>query len=327
MSSHSAAVAGALYGATPPLVGDGGAGDDAMYAGGAAGTPLLPKGPTGPAAEQLARLVHQMSVSICFVLPCVVFAGTCFARTFGASQGIAVVAPVILLIVLTAVVAWRRKAANYKQLPWHLLLITSTAFSWIVAMVLGSQNRSILSPYYAFSSMPTYLDVDTHDTTGQLFMDAGRILFKAGTHIDVSKAIGFKSSLVYCVAPIVTTGPPSTSYDFWAVGIGCCSSTSGPQADFQCGDVTNRDAAAGLRLLDAGPRAFFRLAVQQAEAAYGIEARHPIFLQWMQDPVAEVNSHWDRACYRLPVQVLSYCTLQVFLVAAAGVILAKNAGS
>merc|ERR1740139_910007 len=126
-------------------------------------------------------------------------------------------------------------------------------------------------------------------------MDAGRIVFKAGSHLDISKSMGFKNMDIYCVAPVVSATnktAATASLDFWAVGINCCS---GHMPDFHCGEFYNSNARSGLRLMRDDQRAYFRLAVEQAEAAYNIQATHPIFMYWMQDPATEINAYQDDA--------------------------------
>ena len=145
------------------------------------------------------------------------------------------------------------------------------------------------------------------------------------------RSMAFKNVDTYCVAPVsVLQGRlwllpqfsqilcrvsmpggvvlPLETYDFWAIGMDCCSVNA---ADFHCGtglgwilsvrpekaklaggEVGNFKAHSGLRLLDDRQRSFYRLAVEQAagicrerrvscladgcaeaEAAYSIKAR------------------------------------------------------
>merc|ERR1719163_1125634 len=129
-------------------------------------------------------------------------------------------------------------------------------------------------------------------------MDAAQISFDRGTTLDLRKSMGFTNHETYCVAPITIADNHGvmaelSNYDFWAVGRNCCS---GESNGFHCGASNNPNARGGLRLLDEDDRAFYRLAVQQAEGRYHIQAVHPLFFHWVEDPVTEMDS-WKREAH------------------------------
>jgi len=268
-----------------------------------------------------------LAISVAFILPCAIFVGVCSSLSFGVeNSGLVANLGLVLLALLVAYYvyrAWKRRGQRSGP-AWHLFLLGTVFATWLAAMVVGKYNFATIGPYYYMGTMNTYVDVDPARTSGQLTVDAGRVLFVPGAHLDVSRSMGFRSSSIYCVAPIVPGPSPNgtsevASYDYWAVGVDCCS---GQQADFHCGEA-DLHAGAGMRLLDDSQRPYFRMAVQQAEATYGLTARHPIFLHWMRDPVAEVNAHRDQACHQLLVAICSFGVFQLFLVFGAAIAFAK----
>merc|ERR1740138_711037 len=134
--------------------------------------------------------------------------------------------------------------------------------------------------------------------------------------------MGFRNDKVYCVAPIVSQyegaagNSNMSTYDFWAVGVNCCSGNQ-KKPDFHCGEFNNARAGAGLRLMRDDERPFFRLAVQQAEAMWRIRADHPLFFYWMHDPIAEVSSYYDEGVKYYLLGIFSHFLLQLFLVIVA----------
>lgn len=60
------------------------------------------------------------------------------------------------------------------------------------------------------------------------------------------------------MAPIVNGNAALATYDFWAVGLNCCSGVS---SDFRCGEFNNQHARSGLRLMRDDQRPFYRQAL------------------------------------------------------------------
>lgn len=196
---------------------------------------------------------------------------------------------VIFLMGIMALRSSIRKAEGVEDHePNWWAFATATAFiGWVVAIVLGRLNFAVhAQPYYNYMDLREYSQVDPSRMTGKQIMDAGRVHFVSNASLDLRLSTGFKNEDMYCAAPISIPGQPLQSYDFWAVGLGCCS---GASADFHCGEYNNPGARSGLRLLDDRQRAFFRLAVKQSEATYQIKAKHPVFFYWTQDPTAEME--------------------------------------
>lgn len=150
---------------------------------------------------------------------------------------------------------------------------------------------------YRAEHLGTYSNVDPSSermpsgevvpTRGVRYQDAGKVYFERHVTVDTQRYTSFKMGDLYCAAPIVNPKcRRNCGLDFWAVGVNCCSEDG---SYFGCGQVNNTHARSGLRLLDDGLRPMFRLAVLQAESGGKVPSLHPVFFQWLQDPVAEIR--------------------------------------
>lgn len=197
----------------------------------------------------------------------------------------------------------------------------------VLAWVWGvSQGGTIFlrftRPYYDLVALNTYPSVDPSKFSGAQMMDAGIIAFKSGAKLDLTKSIGFKNEDVYCVVPVTMegAGDKQKHYHFWAVGTNCCSSHT---SNYQCGEWNLPSAHMGLRLMNEEQRPYFRLAVKEAEAAYNIEADHPVFMHWLTDAVGEVEAYQDDAYKYFLAGTCFYGAFQLFLVIVASFIVFK----
>lgn len=205
---------------------------------------------------------------------------------------------VILCLFPAAVVFYFRRKAyttrDFFQAKWMTLLLFNCIACWVGAVFVGSSNYAVhMKRFYDMTYLNSAISVDP-SASSQQYIDTGRFLFNPDSFIDTSRAMGVRMGKNYCAAPVVNTKTPveKREYDFWAIGKDCCDATQ-PQDNFHCGAVNDHNAHAGMRLMAIEPRAMYRMAVQEAEATYKIAAKHPIFVEWMQDPSREMQMWYN----------------------------------
>jgi hypothetical protein len=221
-----------------------------------------------------------------------------------------------VLVAVAGFLAYRTKQRGSDPM-WYTFATIAMLVAVIMATICGDMNFWYnMQPFFDIENLNTYPSVNPAREKGQQLMDAGRVYFAEGTVLDMRKAMGFKNLDLYCVAPIVNGQQQLASYDFWAVGINCCSGVS---SDFRCGEFNNPQARSGLRLMRDDQRPFFRLAVQQAEAAYNLKATHPLFFYWMQDPVAAMNLYRDDGFKYYLLGIFTHFAFNLFCVVCATV--------
>lgn len=259
--------------------------------------------------RQRQRMNFAAVVQALFV-PWILFCVVCGVTSFGCHYctpwlfwAVLFVAVFITLMVgIQAVSALRAKLKEDEgaEPTWFVFIFITMAIAVALGVVFGNQIfTNFMTRYRDYTNLNDYNYVDVVRTRGQQLMDGGRLNFIEGTKLDLRKAIGFKNLRTYCVVPLTMANKHGvmnelSSYDFWAVGLDCCS---GDNTDYHCGEFNNTKARGGLRLLEDDDRAFYRLAVQQAEGMYHINADHPLFLYWTEDPVGEMNS-WKQDAYK-----------------------------
>lgn len=224
---------------------------------------------------------------------------------------------IVLLSAILAKTAWSKKQENRQNRDptWFIFAFFAFFIAWVLGLTFGDINFSWnMQPYYDVLHLSSYPSVNPAKEKGQQLMDAGRLYFTEGTALDLTKSMSFMNLDTFCVVPIVNTKEPLESYDFWAVGLNCCS--NGPSA-FHCGEFNNPRARSGLRLMRDDQRPFFRLAVQQAESAYNIRATHPLFYYWVADPAAEITSYRDNGFKYFLLGVFAHFLFNMFCVACA----------
>lgn len=204
---------------------------------------------------------------------------------------------------------WRAWKGGETQTFYRAYMAVAFFFAVVTGWSVGDFNFwTHMQPYYNVNHLATYTNVDPSSqllrsgavvpTRGKRYQDVGKVYFNHETTLDLSKAMSFKMGDLYCVAPIVNPScQKNCGYDFWAVGINCCSEDG---SKFECGEYKNLNAKSGLRMMIDHDRAFYRMAVLEAETTYKVMSAHPLFFEWLHDPLASL-AKLERSGYRLYV--------------------------
>jgi len=246
--------------------------------------------------------MNLIPLILMLVLPWAAFILTCSISAFKPKYLYPEIvdATIVILVVIWLLsipfAVWARW--SFTEPTWYTYLAVVLGIGVIAGPPCGGFIfKNLMEPYYRVLDLKTIHKVDVGVERGDTMLDAGIVDFVKDNYLDEMRSWHFKHHTVYCVAPIVTSrsdGPKTGSYDFWAVGKDCCSTTS---ADFRCGAWGHPHGNKAIRATSDEDLPNYRLAVQQAETMYGVVSANPVFFKWSSDPEAEVKS-WEEKGYR-----------------------------
>jgi len=287
--------------------------------------------PASKPGRQPSRF-NLTAICLCLVLPWLLFSLMYALMSFSLhyeQPAVCYLCVVIgfLVVLMTAKLAFdavtKQRRDGSADPSWFVFLAVACFVAWMGGVALGDLNYYYnMQPFYVIRTLNSYPSVDPSEMSGQQLMDAGRMTFVSGSKLDLKKSMAFRNLDTYCVAPIVGNMTKGTSYDFWAVGLNCCS---GKPGTFGCGEYNNPHALSGLRVMREDQIGFYRLAVHQAEASYNIKAPHPLFFHWMQDPVAEISAYSDEGVKYYFQGVFTFFAILLFTIVVALVVFSKMA--
>lgn len=176
-----------------------------------------------------------------------------------------------------------------------------------------------LLPYHQMDRLQAYDNVNPSTVEGVRMQDAGVVEFRNDAGVDRSRTGCIQNGATYCIAPVVMNGKveegsePGVTYDFFMAGKDCCNCPG----EFRCDDWNMPSSTlGGMRIVDQGDRAFYRLASEQWASLYGKPVEHPIFFTWSDDPVQDwhdLRSTGSRevglACLCVPFALITYAFL------------------
>lgn len=271
------------------------------------------------------------SAFICVVVPWGIFFATSNLLSFATRYNTPYFSATAVLCFLIAILAVgysmnsRTRQYGGKAPAWCSFAIGTSVLAWILAVAAGEYvYTEYMHQFYDVMTLNDYSGVDPSTVSGNRLMDGARLTFVPEARVDTTKWVGFKNIDTYCVAPITVGNSTLDNYDFWAVGLNCCNGdpdqtgiASTAATAFHCGEYNSPNAHSGLRLMREDLRAYFRLAVQDAEATHGIKATHPMFYSWMENPTTEILSYQHAGARTWLTGVGAHFVLQLSLVIAA----------
>lgn len=217
----------------------------------------------------------------------------------------------VVATILTSKVRWH--AVVY----WIFWPISKFVLCWL-AVLLGSMLGNHLwfnnfYPHARYQTLQAYEQVDPATDVGTRLQDSGVVTFADTVGVDRSRTGCLKNGAIFCIAPIVPNGEVPVpgqeqsqmaasnfsagyqqQYDLFMAGINCCDCPG----EFRCGDWNSPMQLGGLRILDDKERQQFRLAAESWSSIYGKSMVHPVFFEWVANPVTVYNNFENRG-YRL----------------------------
>jgi len=237
-------------------------------------------------------------------------------------------ATAVVLMILSTLLSrghWLRKGGRLgtaeprylQSFAWWGTLSALSTVAFIAALSVGDTLAKDMSSYYDIVTLSKYDNLNPARTQGKQRLDAGRVIFTQGSRLNLPDAMSYKhAGTTYCVAPIVAavSEPLPATFDFWAVGKDCCSDDGKGTKDFHCGAAHDHTARGGIRVMDEDKVEKYRKAVQQAEETHRIQSVHPLFFEWVANPIGDIFSTKEQTFQQYCTDILVFAAAMTIIV-------------
>lgn len=224
------------------------------------------------------------------------------------------------VLVLTLVLAWATVSCIFLLLDfrermggqWFLFLGIMCIIGTINGTLAGLYNyHTHMFHYWSYSESRAYTNVLPSEPAAS-HADASKIVFTTSARLDTTRAVGYKASTTYCVAPILDESS-TRNVEYWAAGIDCCPA----RGDFACDDAWNPVARSAVVMVDsdgifASKKDMFNKAVQQAKVSFNLFGPdEPLLVRWVVDPQQIQDDYWRGGIGFLVAVIFIYLLISI----------------
>mmetsp|Transcript_111903 Transcript_111903/g.256573 ORF Transcript_111903/g.256573 Transcript_111903/m.256573 type:complete len:433 (+) Transcript_111903:101-1399(+) len=269
-------------------------------------TPLWQRGPLGP--HRGGKLLQPKLLALA-ILPFIVFVLVSCSFLFLSHHlryyiwALAVCA-VVLALAYVVSASYGSKRARSKP---GMSLIVLCCVATISGAMVGTRGYDMyMHAFNEYSDRQVYHSVPTAKTS-DAFKDAGVLTFIDEAQVQLTMAVGYRASHLFCVAPVMTP-EMSPNVTFWVVGEDCCDK----RANMRCDDVQSENAHTGVVMFpNLDPFKWdlhrYRAAAEMAAAQHGLHIpENVMFMRWVEDPNVYISSLLDKAVFYWGMWCIGY---------------------
>lgn len=224
------------------------------------------------------------------------------------------------VLVCTFAVAWATVSCVFLLLDfrermggqWFMFLGMMCIIATVNSTLAGLYNyHTNMFHYWSYAESRAYTNVLPSEPSAA-HADASKIVFASSARLDTTRAVGYKATTTYCVAPILDDAQLDR-VEYWAAGLDCCPS----RGDFACDDAWNPAARSAVVMLDAdgifaSQRDMFLKAVNQAKVSYHlVGSDEPLLVRWVLDPQQVQDDYWRGGIGFLVAMIFIYLLVSI----------------
>jgi hypothetical protein len=247
---------------------------------------------------------HSMSLSFLILVPVFVYFANSSCHIFAYHMPVLKSCVTALSFCLAALFMVLRQTRPGAPMYWFNIGLLCFIACLISLWSCMHNYKGSLEVYYEYEGQTEYTNVvPTEPATA--YLDAGKIVFSKGSHIDFSKYASIVSDgTTYCVAPVIGGTLAADTASFWAAGLNCC------HQNFTCDASLESQARSGLVYLLPKEQELFLSATNRSLTT---ALQDVLFVRWVDDVDKAEAVYFNAAVGYLSASTVVYLVCSIVI--------------